>query len=124
MSLFINLFYFLKNIFNLYMEEYKLDYTQSSLWKRRGYNEKTFYKKSNHKSRFYNNQSRFCKNKSRYNDQSRFYNDQSRFYNDQSRFYKRHVSNNYNKNVSNKIKNYEDLIQHKKNKDMNQTFTF
>ena len=86
------------------MEEYKLDYTQSSLWKRRGYNEKTFYKKSNHKSRFYNNQ--------------------SRFYNDQSRFYKRHVSNNYNKNVSNKIKNYEDLIQHKKNKDMNQTFTF
>ena len=79
------------------MEEYKLDYTQSSLWKRRGYNEKTFYKKSNHKSRFYN---------------------------DQSRFYKRHVSNNYNKNVSNKIKNYEDLIQHKKNKDMNQTFTF
>ena len=86
------------------MEEYKLDYTQSSLWKRRGYNEKTFYKKSNHKSKFYNNQ--------------------SRFYNDQSRFYKRHVSNNYNKNVSNKIKNYEDLIQHKKNKDMNQTFTF
>ena len=116
------------------MEEYKLDYTQSSLWKRRGYNEKTFY---NNQSRFYNDQSRFCKNKSRYNDQSRFYNNQSRFYNnqsrfynnqsrlynDQSRFYKRHVSNNYNKNVSNKIKNYEDLIQHK-NKDMNQTFTF
>ena len=117
MSLFINLFYFLKNIFNLYMEEYKLDYTQSSLWKRRGYNEKTFYKKSNHKSRFYNNQSRF------YNDQSRFCKNKSR-YNDQSRFYKRHVSNNYNKNVSNKIKNYEDLIQHKKNKDVYQTFTF
>ena len=90
------------------MEEYKLDYTQSSLWKRRGYNEKTFYK----------NQLRFYKN------QSRFYNNQSRFYNDQSRFYKRHVSNNYNKNVSNKIKNYEELIQHKKNKDVYQTFTF
>ena len=97
------------------MEEYKLDYTQSSLWKRRGYNEKTFYNKQ---SKLYNNQSRF------YNDQSKFYNNKSRFYNDQSRFYKRHVSNNYNKNVSNKIKNYEDLIQHKKNKDMNQTFTF
>jgi hypothetical protein len=96
------------------MEEYKLDYTQSSLWKRRGYNTNTF----NHQSRFYNDQSRF------YNDKSRFYNDQSRFYNDQSRFYKRHVSNNYNKNVSNKIRNYEDLIEHKKIKDMNQTFTF
>lgn len=92
------------------MEEYKLDYTQSSLWKRRGYNERTFNKKSNDKTRYYK-------------DQSRLYNDQSRFYNDQSRFYKRHVSNNYNKNVSNKIKNYEELIQHK-NKDMNQTFTF
>lgn len=92
------------------MEEYKLDYTQSSLWKRRGYNERTFNKKSNDKTRYYK-------------DQSRLYNDQSRFYNDQSRFYKRHVSNNYNKNVSNKIKNYEELIQDK-NKDMNQTFTF
>ena len=97
------------------MEKNKIDYTQSSLWKRRGYNEKTFYNKQ---SKLYNNQSRF------YNDQSKFYNNKSRFYNDQSRFYKRHVSNNYNKNVSNKIKNYEDLIQHKKNKDMNQTFTF
>ena len=27
------------------MEKYKLDYTQSSLWKRRGYNKETFHRK-------------------------------------------------------------------------------
>jgi hypothetical protein len=86
------------------MEKYKLDYTQSSLWKRRGYNKDTFHRKQSIPN---NNNNYF-------------------FWEGVSSFYTRHISNNYIR-VTDKIKNYENLIGYKKNKnnDINiNTFRF